>query len=127
LYKGSHALLIGVSNYSYKWPALPEVKKDIQFLKEALEKHGFSISIVENPTRIELDESVTNFISKYGQKYQNRLLIYFAVHGHTLIINYGEELGYIIPSDTPAPDIDLSGFKRIAVTMSLIEIWAKQI
>lgn len=127
LYKGSHALLIGVSNYTFNWPALPEVKKDIQLLKEALEKHGFSISIVENPTRGELDKSVTDFISKYGQKYQNRLLIYFAGHGHTLTTNYGEELGYIIPSDTPAPDTDLSGFKRIAVPMSLIEIWAKQI
>ena len=127
LYKGSHALLIGVSNYTYNWPALPEVKKDMQLLKEALELHGFSISIVENPNRVELDKAVSDFISKYGQKFQNRLLIYFAGHGHTLITNYGEELGYVIPSDTPAPDTDLSGFKRTAVPMSLIEIWAKQI
>ncbi|MCX6255908.1 MAG: caspase family protein [Bacteroidia bacterium] len=127
LYKESHALLIGVSKYINDWPDLPGVKKDMQLLQPALEKQGFNVVLVEDPTKAELEKAIVDFISKYGQENQNRLLIYFAGHGHTITTNYGEELGYIIPSDAPNPNVDLAGFKSIAMPISQIEIYAKQI
>jgi hypothetical protein len=126
LYKESHALLIGVSKY-INLPNLPGVKKDMQLLKPALEKHGFNVILVEDPTKAEIEKAIVDFISKYGQENQNRLLIYFAGHGHTITTNYGEDLGYIVPSDAPNPKVDLAGFKSIAMPMSQIEIYAKQI
>lgn len=127
LYQESHALLIGVSKYSLDWPDLSGVRKDIQLLKPVLENQGFNTVIIEDPTKEELEKSITDFITKYGQRSQNRLLIYFAGHGHTIKTSYGEELGYIVPSDAPSPNSDLSGFKSKAIPMSQIEIYAKQI
>ncbi len=42
LYKESWALVIGVSNYEH-WPELPGVEKDVERVRNALEKHGFKI------------------------------------------------------------------------------------
>ena len=36
------------------------------------------------------------------------LIFYFAGHGHT-VKNYGEEMGYIIPTSSPNPNRDLVG------------------
>ena len=38
LYKGSYALIIGVSDYTNGWPDLPEVKEDLVAVGEALEQ-----------------------------------------------------------------------------------------
>ncbi|HEY5122777.1 MAG TPA: caspase family protein [Ignavibacteria bacterium] len=127
LYKESHALLIGVSKYKNDWPDLPGVKKDMQLLQSALVKQGFNVELVEDPSKTELEKAIADFIFKYGQETQNRLLIYFAGHGHTIMTNYGEELGYIVPADAPNPHDDLPGFKSKAIPMSQIEIYAKQI
>ena len=50
LYRGSHALVIGVSNYTNGWPDLPGVNQDIEKVKAALEKHDFNVVLVKNPS-----------------------------------------------------------------------------
>ena len=127
LYNESHALVIGVSKYLNGWPYLPGVKKDINLLKPVLEKQGFIVHTIEDPTKVEFEKAMANFIAKYGQKSKNRLLIYFAGHGKTITTSYGVELGYIVPFDAPNPHSDLAGFKSTAIPMSQIEIYAQQI
>ncbi len=126
LYKESHALLIGVADYTHGWPKLAGVKKDIELVKNALIRHGFNTIVVENPTRLDMERAIGIFISQYAQESQNRILIYFAGHGHTITTSYGEELGYIIPANAPDPNIDPAGFKNLAMPMSQVEIFAKQ-
>jgi len=46
LYGKSYALVIGASDYKY-WPKLPGVKRDVQLVKAALEKHGFAVTTYE--------------------------------------------------------------------------------
>ena len=41
LYRESHALVIGVSDYTEGWPKLPGVLTDVQAVKAALEGRGF--------------------------------------------------------------------------------------
>ena len=67
LYEESHALLIGVSDYTAGWPSLPGVKKDVQAVQTALEEHGFQVVLVENPTRSQLDQAFSDFINQYGR------------------------------------------------------------
>ena len=127
LYRDSYALIIGISEYTNGWPRLNGVSKDIQLVGDALESHGFHTVIAENQTRTELDRTLGEFINKFGQNPQHRILIYFAGHGHTVWTSYGEELGYIVPSDTPNPVVDPAGFKNKAIPISQFEILAKQI
>src|SRR5262249_47648597 len=65
LYGKSYALVIGASGYQH-WPKLPGVKRDVALVKAALEKHGFAVTTVMDPTRTDYDRSMRNFISKYG-------------------------------------------------------------
>lgn len=101
LYNQSHALVIGISQYTNGWPDLPGVKSDATAIKQALENKGFNVVLIENTTDQQLDDAIADFISRYGNETENRLLIYFAGHGHTIKTTYGEELGYIVPANAP--------------------------
>lgn len=127
LYKNSFALLIGIDNYSHGWPDLPGVKKDISDINNELSRHGFQVTILNNPTKALFLSKIDEFINLYGLAADNRLLFYLACHGHTERLTYGEEMGYIVPSDAPNPNRDKKGFLQKAVDMQQIEVYAKRI
>jgi formylglycine-generating enzyme required for sulfatase activity len=127
LYKSSYALLICVSNYTGGWPALPGVRKDLERVNAALAKAGFTVSTVVDPDANQLRNAYSDFITRYGQDVENRLLFYFAGHGHTLKQSYGEEMGYIVPRDAPNPNTDPGGFIAKALDMQMMEVFAKRI
>ena len=69
-----------------------------------MEEQGFGVEVVDNPkNRAELEQAFNSFIQTHGRKPNNRLLFYFAGHGHT-IKYYGEEMGYIVPANSPNPN-----------------------
>jgi len=125
LYKQSHALVIGMSKYTNGWPTLSGVEKDLIDVEATLKKNGFHVVVKRDKTRAELDKVFMDFITQYGQEKENRLLFYFAGHGHTLT-NFGEINGYIVPIDAPNPNYNESGFIAKAMPMSRIEEYAKQ-
>lgn len=127
LYAESHALIIGVSNYTSGWPKLPGVREDVNAMRSLLGKQGFNVTVVEDPNRRQMNEAFDDFINRHGLKQGNRLLIYFAGHGHTIKQSYDEEMGYIIPTDAPNPNRDLNGFLAKAMDMQQIEVYAKRI
>lgn len=127
LYKGSYALVIGVSDYTAGWDDLPGVVSDTVAVKAALEKQGFKVRVVLNPTERELDTEIHYFIKANGFQPENRLLIYFAGHGHTETLADGRELGYIVPADAPSPQKDALGFKQKSISMDMIQAYARQI
>jgi len=61
LYHQSHALVIGVSDYSEGWPRLPGVQQDVKAVRAALKEHGFNVETVTNPTRAQLYQAFSNF------------------------------------------------------------------
>jgi len=125
LYGKSYALIIGASDYKY-WPKLPGVKKDVALVKAALEKHGFEVATVMDPTRGDFDRAMRNFIATRGQDAANRLLFYYAGHGYTVKGAQGQEMGYMVPVDTPLPGKDRGTLRSVAISMLEIEIYAKQ-
>ena len=127
LYQESHALVIGVSDYTNGWPNLPGVQRDVQEVKTVLETQGFNVMTKMNLERNALDQAFTDFINQYGQKPDNRVLVYFAGHGYTLKSTYGEEMGYIVPADAPDPSRDQEGFRVKALDMQMFEVYARRI
>ena len=126
IYEESHALIIGVSEYNNGWSKLPGVKTDVGEVSRALEKNGFEVEVVEDPTLDELEIAIEDFIFDKGADPENRLLIYYAGHGHTKTLGYGGEMGYLVPADAPLPkkgrDI---AFQRSVMSMQEIEVYAK--
>ncbi len=127
LFKESHALVIGIGDYTNGWPKLPGVAGDVKAVSEVLEELGFNVEIVKDPNRRELTRAFEDFINKYGNTIDARLLFYFAGHGHTLELSYGGEMGYIVPVDAPNPNKNRRGFLSKAIDMQMIEVYAKRI
>jgi len=98
LYKESHALLIGVSEYT-QWPRLYSIPEELNQVEQALKAQDFNVVRLSNPNSRELAEGIQDFIGEYGYERENRLLIYFSGHGHSI----GDK-GFLIPADTSLPD-----------------------
>ena len=126
LYQNSYALVIGVSEYSGGWTDLPGVRIDLTEVKKALETEGFQVELVLNPTYDQFQEKMNQFIKKYGYREENRLLVYYAGHGHTGKSADGRQMGYIVPADAPLPEKDNRGFRLRSVSMDNLVAYARQ-
>lgn len=135
LYNESHALLVGVSDYTGGWPKLPGVPGDLDAVKAVLEKHGFQVEVVRDPDHATLESAYQDFIYQYGLDPNNRLLFYFAGHGYTFKPAYAGDdpedwLGYIVSREAPlpSPDGDAMGkFLQNTISMQRFGEWAQQI
>ena len=125
LYTASHALVIGNSEYEH-WSRLNGVKNDVQKVKTALEENGFTVIVEENLTKIQMVAVIENFLTEYGYDKDNRVLIYYAGHGHTLM-NNNSEVGYIVPIDAPIPSKNKRGFISKAIPMTQFKMWSETI
>jgi len=124
LYKESHALLIGISDYTAGWPKLESVPAEIDKVEAALKRKGFHVVKVMNPNSDELYEAFEDFIDTYGFDEGNRLLFFFSGHGHT---RKAGKKGYLVPADAPDPRYDEKGFARKAIGMNQILTWSRVI
>lgn len=127
LYTGSYALLIGVSSYDNGWNRLRGVNDDVPEVRNALERQGFVVEELRDPTRKEFREKLDEFTDKYGLSTGNRLLIYFAGHGHTMKAEDGRDLGYVVMRDAPLPGANLLQFQQRAISMDEVEVYARRI
>ena len=128
LYDASYALVIGNGKYTSGWDNLPGVASDVTAVKTVLENQGFTVETAENLASRDFSNRILQFIDDYGYEPNNRLLIYYAGHGHTLkSTGDGRDLGYVVPVDAPLPSKDELGFKRKAIPMDDILNFAKKI
>jgi len=124
LYRGSHALLIGVSNYTGGWPKLESVPAELASIESALKLKGFTVDKYIDPTRDQMFRAFEGFINSYGYIRENRLLFYFSGHGHTF---QDGRKGYLVPADAPNPEKDKVGFLQKALGMNQVLAWARDI
>ncbi len=123
LYKESHALVIGASNYT-GLPKLECVPNEIDQVEVALKKQGFQVKKVMNPKSYQLKKAFEDFINKYGYDEDNRLLFFFSGHGYS---RKGGKRGYLVPVDAPNPEFDKKGFMRKALGMGQVLTWSRQL
>ncbi len=122
LYEESHALVIWGGNYQH-WNKLSNLEEEAKQVGKTLERQGFIVHLVGNPTGSELRSTIKNFIDNYGYEYDNRLVIFFTGHGHTR----NRTKGYLVPIDAPDPIIDERGFLKTALPMEQLIGWASMI
>ena len=115
LYSNSHALVIGIDNYTNGWPRLSNAVKDAQLIERELRGRGFNVQLKTNLAAGALEEALEDFFIDKGSDPNARLLVWFAGHGHT---ERGK--GYLVPADGPLPQKDTRGFRRKALSMRRI-------
>ena len=123
LYRGSHALVVGVSNYVNGWPKLPSVESETKEIVSALSHNGFNVVHIIDPDDLQLEDAFKTFINKYGYDQDNRLLFFFSGHGYS---RKSGTKGYLVPSNAPNPRKDEKGFLLNALPMSQILAWSRQ-
>ena len=133
LYKDSYALVIGNGAYPVKngWNPLPGAVKDAKEVAEALERHGFKVTLKIDVTKAEFNKIFSEFIYESGKDKDNRLLFYYAGHGYTTKAATGEDLGYLVMLDTPSPanagEFDLHSVDMIKFVSDSKKIYAKHV
>lgn len=89
------ALLIGIDNYQ-NVPPLQKAVGDVQSMKPVLERLGFTVDLVTNPDRRNLNLSLSSFVAKLRPG--DTALVHFSGHG---IAVDGEN--FLLPVDVPKP------------------------
>ena len=127
LYQGSHALVIGVSDYQDNaWVDLNSVGADVKAVRETLEEQGFVVETLMNPAKNRLLNGIMDFIDTHGYEQENRLLLYYSGHGYTQERN-GRKFGHLVPVDAPNPYDNERAFFHKSLKMVQVLSWAKQI
>ena len=66
LYKDYRALVVGISDYD-KWPDLPFAVQDAEEVTTKLDKMGFQVKLVINPTSREFKKILSEMTYKMGR------------------------------------------------------------
>ena len=127
LYRESYALVIGNGNYRNGWDPLPGALRDVREVATALKKQGFRVSLKTDLTKDSFSRVFGKFVLTHGRREDNRLLFYYAGHGHTQKMTTGEELGYLVMVDAPAPEKEPVEFSLASVDMQNLVTQAKLI
>ncbi|RKZ72416.1 MAG: hypothetical protein DRR19_32090, partial [Candidatus Parabeggiatoa sp. nov. 1] len=126
-YSGSYALLIGESQYTHGWSKLTTIPGELQQVEDLLTAKGFHVEKSMNLKADALGKRFETFINDYGFDKDNRLLFFYSGHGHTRKDQWGNEKGYLVPTDAPDSNFDEKGFLQKALEMNQILTWARRI
>ena len=98
LYSASHALVIGIDNYSNGWPRRSNAVKDATLVAAEMRRQGFEVQLLIDVTGGHMREALRRFFAIKGADPEARLFVWFAGHGYT---ESGE--AYLVPADAPLP------------------------
>jgi len=126
-FENSYALVIGASEYrGSSWGELPSIPGEVESVARALRARGFEVTKVLDPNGHNLRSTIEEFFRTYGYNPENRLLLFFAGHGHTITTETGDK-GFIVPVDATDPTQDRAAFQREAVSMMRLNGIAREI
>jgi len=111
LYSASHALIVGIDNYTNGWPRLSEAVRDAKRVAAEMQNKGFKVILKTDLNSGDLEQAFKEFFILNGEKPNARLFVWFAGHGHTV-----DNEGFLIPADAPLPSKGVQ-FKFKALSM----------
>lgn len=125
LYKDSYALVVGNSTYTKGWNPIGGALQDVEEIAAALKKHDFTVTLEKDLTKPEFEDAFEKFVTE-GRHENNRLLFYYAGHGHTEKLANGDDLGYLVMVDAPLPENSRINHRK-SVDMESLVTQAKRI
>ena len=125
LYRNSYALVVGNSTYTKGWNPLGGALQDVEEVAAALKKHGFTVTLEKDLTKPEFEDAFEKFVTE-GRHENNRLLFYYAGHGHTEKLANGDDLGYLVMVDAALPENSRINHRK-SVDMESLVTQAKRI
>jgi TPR repeat protein len=108
------ALIVGVSKYD-KVPALTNPAKDAKLVQATLQKLGFQVTVLTDPTRMQLIEGLGQF--EEAAKGSEAAVIYYAGHGAMI-----DGVNYLLPKDavsTSKTALTASSLESVNLSQSL--------
>ena len=130
LYRSSHALVIGIDEYTAGWPHLSNAVNDAEAIAAALARRGFDVTLKTNLTAAEMRTIMREFFILKGESPNARLFLWYAGHGHT-----DSNEGFLVPADAPLPTAggafrlkalhmrDFSGLVRLAQSKHVLAVF----
>jgi peptidoglycan/xylan/chitin deacetylase (PgdA/CDA1 family)/uncharacterized caspase-like protein len=110
LYRDSHALVIGIDQYT-QWPRLQHAVKDARGVQEQLvQRLGFrseNVTLLTDgeATRANILRALNDKLADARRvKRDDRVFVFFAGHGATRKLASGRDVGYVMPVDAPLTD-----------------------
>ncbi len=91
-----HALLIGINDYQ-NIPSLNKAVGDAKAMSETMERLGFKVTLVLNPTRRKLNQAITKFRSAIQPG--DTALVHYSGHGIEI-----SGRNFLLPADIPKPN-----------------------
>jgi sulfatase modifying factor 1 len=98
-FTNSAALVVACGAYR-SLPAITEAVLDAQAVRDALQAHGFAVTALPDPTASELDKALADFLLRWGQEPESRLVIYLCCrsavrdgHGYLLSVDALKDVG----------------------------------
>lgn len=91
---GRVALIVGVSNYE-RVPKLANPAKDARLVQQTLQKLGFKVTILSDPSRLQLLETIGSFEAEARDA--DAAIVYYAGHGAMI-----DGVNYLLPKDALA-------------------------
>ena len=109
MYAASHALIIGINKYKHVGPLIHASNDAEALAKKLINKSGFPSGNVElllddKATQRAITQSLLRFADSTKVKPDDRLLVFFAGHGHTELGRRGEA-GHLVPVDGDPADL----------------------
>ena len=124
-YSKSYALVVGNGTYTNGWNPLRGALQDVKEVAESLKKHGFTVTLKKDLTKPKFEDAFEKFVTA-GRNEANRLLFYYAGHGHTEKLANGDDLGYLVMVDAPLPEANRINHRK-SVDMESLVTQAKRI
>src|SRR4029078_2255150 len=108
-YGRSYAVLVAISNYSSSgYNDLPAAIPQARELAAVLTAQGFEVKTLYDAGRSEIERYLLQDLApRLGS--QDRLVVYFAGHGDTLVDVMGKSIGYFVSFGTPKASLATDG------------------
>ena len=130
LYSDSHAILVIEGAYRRGgWtPVSDAAAKNEKLVRESLEERGFHVMVWRDLASSELKIALDEAFSNFGYKQNTRLFFYYYGHGKLMdddLDGRGART-FLVPVDAPDPSKDEEGFYRMALPITQIVEYSKQ-